>query len=122
TDWGDLNRNVSGEIMLIAQVTAIADIYDALCSDRPFRQRLPRELAMSLIKRMTDAQLHGELVRTFLEIVPVFPPGYPVRIVGGGLDKWQGVVAQVGAPDINRPIVRVFIRPDGDEVAPFEID
>ena len=31
--------------VLIAQVTAIADVYDALCSDRPFRARLPRELA-----------------------------------------------------------------------------
>jgi HD-GYP domain-containing protein (c-di-GMP phosphodiesterase class II) len=111
-----------GQISAIAQVTAIADIYDALCSDRPFRQRLPRELAMSLIKRMADAQLHSELITTFLEIVPVFPPGYPVRLVGGALDKWQGVVAKLGTPDINRPVVRVFQKPDGEEVDPFEVD
>lgn len=111
-----------GEIAVIAQVTAIADVYDALCSDRPFRQRLPRELALSLIKRMADQQLHSDLVRTFLELVPVFPPGYPIRIVGGALDKWQGVVAKNGASDLNRPLVRVFVRPDGDEVEPFEVD
>jgi putative nucleotidyltransferase with HDIG domain len=119
------DRDVSvmpGEIATIAQVTAIADVYDALCSDRPFRQRLPRELALSLIRRMAEAQLHPELVRSFLEIVPVFPPGYPVRLVSGAFDKWQGIVAKNGEANINRPIVRVFIRPDGEEVEPFEVD
>lgn len=122
TDWGDLNRNLSGEIMLIAQVTAIADVYDALCSDRPFRARLPRELAMSLMRRMAGAQLNGDLLQVFMHIVPVYPTGYPVRIVGGALDRWQGVVAKLGSPDINRPVVRVFQKPDGGEVEPFEVD
>jgi putative nucleotidyltransferase with HDIG domain len=119
------DRTVSvqpGEITTIAQVTAIADVYDALCSDRPFRQRLPRELALSLIKRMAEAALHPELVTTFLELVPIFPPGYPVRVVGGALDKWQGIVAKSGSPDINRPLVRLFVKPDGEEVEPFELD
>jgi putative nucleotidyltransferase with HDIG domain len=119
------DRDVSvrpGEIATIAQVTAIADVYDALCSDRPFRQRLPRELALALIRRTADAQLHPELVRTFLEIVPIFPAGYAVRLVGGAFDRWQGIVARIGAPDINRPVVRVVCKPDGEEVAPFEID
>ena len=22
--------------------------------------------------------------------MPVFPPGYPIRIIGGTLDRWQG--------------------------------
>ena len=122
TDWGDLNKSVTGEIMLIAQVTAIADVYDALCSDRPFRQRLPRELAISLMRRMAGAQLNGDLLQVFTSVVPVFPTGYPVRIVGGALDRWQGVVAKLGSPDINRPVVRVFQRPDGTEVEPYEVD
>jgi hypothetical protein len=120
-----IGREVSvapGQIILIAQVTAIADVYDALCSDRPFRQRLPRELAMSLIKRMSSAQLHPDLIRTFFDVVPVYPTGYPVRIVGGALDRFQGVVAKLGSPDINRPVVRLFQRPDGSEVEPFEVD
>jgi putative nucleotidyltransferase with HDIG domain len=118
-------RDVSvlpGEIATIAQVTAIADVYDALCSDRPFRQRLPRELALSLIGRMAEQQLHPELVRGFLEVVPVFPAGYAVRLVGGAFDRWQGIVARVGSPDINRPLVRVLNRADGQEVEPFEVD
>ncbi len=111
-----------GQILLLALVTSVADVYDALCSDRPFRARLPREMAMSLIKRMTTAQLHVEMVRLFFEIVPVFPTGYPVRIMGGTLDRWQGVVAKLGHPDLNRPVVRLFIKPDGSEVDPFEVD
>jgi HD-GYP domain-containing protein (c-di-GMP phosphodiesterase class II) len=119
--WGD-KVDGSKNIMLIAQITSVADVYDALCSDRPFRQPLPRELAMSLMKRMAGQQLNGDLIQLFTHVVPVFPPGYPIRVVGGALDKWQGVVATLGSPDINRPTVRLWIRPDGEEVEPFELD
>lgn len=120
--FGKDTSTLPGHILLIAQVVAIADVYDALCSDRPFRARLPRELAMSLMKRMSSVQLSSDLISMFYEIVPIFPTAYPVRIVGGALDKWQGVVAQLGKADINRPIVRLFERPDGSEVDPIEID
>jgi HD-GYP domain-containing protein (c-di-GMP phosphodiesterase class II) len=119
--WGT-RIDGSKNIMLIAQIASVADVYDALASDRPFRQPLPRELAMSLIKRMSGQQLNADLVQLFMQMVPTFPPGYPVRVVGGALDKWQGVVARLGSPDINRPIVRLFVRPDGEEVEPFELD
>ncbi|MBI2939722.1 MAG: HD domain-containing protein [Chloroflexi bacterium] len=112
----------SGQILLIAQLTSIADIYDALCSDRPFRARLPRELAMSLIRRMAGVTLHAELLQLFFEIVPVFPTGYPIRVFGGALSAWKGVVARLGSPDINRPVVRLFTKPDGTEVEPFDVD
>jgi HD-GYP domain-containing protein (c-di-GMP phosphodiesterase class II) len=121
TSWG-AKIDGSKNIMLIAQVTSVADVYDALCSDRPFRQQLPRELAMSLMKRMAGQALNGDMVQAFMHIVPIFPPGYAVRIVGGALDKWQGIVARNGSPDINRPLVRVFQKPDGEDVAPFELD
>jgi HD-GYP domain-containing protein (c-di-GMP phosphodiesterase class II) len=121
TSWG-AKVDGSKNIMLIAQITSVADVYDALCSDRPFRQQLPRELAMSLMKRMAGQQLNGDIVQQFMSIVPVFPPGYAVRVVGGALDKWQGIVAKLGSSDINRPVVRVFQKPDGTEVEPFELD
>jgi len=111
-----------GQMLLIAQISAVADVYDALCSDRPFRARLPRELAMSLMRRMSSVQLSNDLMTMFFDIVPIYPTGYPVRIVGGALDKWQGVVAKLGTRDINRPIVRLFEKPDGLEVEPIEID
>lgn len=111
-----------GHILLIAQLTSVADVYDALCSERPFRPRVPREMAMSLIRRMGGVKLNPDLVRAFLEVMPIFPTGYPVRIVGGSLDRWQGVVAKLGNPNINRPVVRLFKKPDGSEVDPFEVD
>jgi len=120
-NWG-AKVDGSKNIMLIAQITSVADVYDAFCSERPFRQPLPRELAMSLMRRMAGQQLNGDLVQLFTHVVPVFPPGYGIRVVGGALDRWQGIVAQLGKPDINRPIVRLFQRPDGEQVEPFEVD
>jgi putative nucleotidyltransferase with HDIG domain len=115
--------SLPGEILLIAQVTAIADVYDALCSDRPFRARLPRELAMSLMRRMSGQQLSGELLSMFFELTPIYPTGYPVRVVGGAFDKWNGIVAKLGGGDINRPTVRLIEKPDGSDVDdPIEID
>ncbi|MDH4099395.1 MAG: response regulator [Nitrospirota bacterium] len=44
------------EIPLMARILAIADIYDALTSDRPYRVGLPNDKAMDILKSEADQQ------------------------------------------------------------------
>jgi HD-GYP domain-containing protein (c-di-GMP phosphodiesterase class II) len=37
-------------VPLLAQVTAVADVYDALTSDRPYRRALPAERALETLR------------------------------------------------------------------------
>ena len=49
-----------------ARIVAIADVFDALTSDRPYRVALPVEAAVSEIERQAGHTLDAELVETFL--------------------------------------------------------
>jgi len=58
----------NGEIPMIAAIIAVADTFDAITSDRPYRKAKSREEAISEIKRVSGKQLHPKAVTAFLEL------------------------------------------------------
>ena len=54
------------EIPLLARIIAVADTYDAMLSERPYRKALTKKEAIVELKRIKDSQLDGILVETFL--------------------------------------------------------
>ncbi len=54
------------EIPLWARMTAVADTFDALTSDRPYRQGMPVEIALQIITEVRGTQLCPECVDVFL--------------------------------------------------------
>lgn len=62
-------QGLAGEqIVLGARIFVIADTMDAICSDRPYRQGSPLELALSEIGRLAGTQFDPSLVELFLRI------------------------------------------------------
>ncbi|MBM3459387.1 MAG: HD domain-containing protein [Armatimonadetes bacterium] len=57
------------QIPLLARVLSIADAYDAMLSDRPYRPALTREAAYEQLRRGAGAQWDPQLVEVFLEVV-----------------------------------------------------
>jgi putative nucleotidyltransferase with HDIG domain len=57
------------EISLHARITAIADAWDAMTSDRPYRSALPLDVAFSRIEEGAGTQWDPELVRQFLRVM-----------------------------------------------------
>ena len=55
------------EISLIARILAVADSYDAMTSNRPYRQARTHEFAIGELKRCAGTQFDPEVVRVFLE-------------------------------------------------------
>ena len=55
------------EISLIARILSVADSYDAMTSNRPYRQACTREFACGELKRCSGSQFDPEVVRVFLE-------------------------------------------------------
>ena len=53
------------DIPLGARIVAVADVYDALTSDRPYRPRLPRPRAVEILQAEAGRTLDRELVETF---------------------------------------------------------
>ncbi len=62
------------EIPLHAQIIALADAYDAMTTDRPYRQRLSTEEALEEILRFRGTQFSPDLADAFAEMVRGLPP------------------------------------------------
>lgn len=57
------------EIPRVAQIIAVADTFDAMYSDRPYRKRMNFEKAVSIIKEGAGTQLAPDVVDAFLRLV-----------------------------------------------------
>ncbi|MBP2683607.1 MAG: metal dependent phosphohydrolase [Deltaproteobacteria bacterium] len=62
------------EIPLHAQLIALADAFDAMTTDRPYRQALSEEAAITEILRFRGAQFSPELADAFAKMVREMPP------------------------------------------------
>lgn len=56
------------EIPVEARIVAIADVFDALYSDRPYRKAYTLERVMEIMEEMTSTHFDPELIQLFLPI------------------------------------------------------
>lgn len=56
-------------IPLSAAIIAIADVFDALTSERPYRKALTEEEALQTIQSLSGKQFHPELTETFIKLI-----------------------------------------------------
>jgi putative nucleotidyltransferase with HDIG domain len=61
------------DIPLGARILAVVDTFDAMTSDRPYRQGLPAQVAFDEIDRCSATQFDPAVARVFLEGVPQWP-------------------------------------------------
>lgn len=107
------------EIHEYAQIVAIADVYDALTSVRPYRNRHKPSEAIEYLFGNGNAQFDLELVRLFCEHVCIYPVSTTVMLNTGQI----GVISANHPGSVQRPTVRVLREPDGKAVnSPYEID
>jgi energy-coupling factor transport system substrate-specific component len=57
------------EIPRVAQIIAVADTFDAMYSDRPYRKRMNFEKTVSIIREVAGTQLQKDVVDAFLRLV-----------------------------------------------------
>lgn len=98
-------RGISGkDIHEYARIVSVADMYDALVSDRPFRHYyLPHEAA-SILQAFAGRILEPEKVAVLLQYVAIYPQGSLVMLDTGEC----GEVESVSATDPTRPKLRLM--------------
>ena len=57
------------EIELGARIIAVVDAWDAMRTDRPYRDALPREVAIKELKENKGSQFDPEVVEVFFEMI-----------------------------------------------------
>jgi putative nucleotidyltransferase with HDIG domain len=90
-------------------ICGIADVYDAMRSQRAYQQAFPTDRILAVLKRNDGTQFDANLVRRFVQLLGIYPPGNLVKLSSGEI----AVVTQVHAPDPHRPRVRIIIDKNG---------
>lgn len=111
-----------GRMLFIAEIAAVADVYDALGSDRPYRAGMPPDRIVQTLRGMTGTHLNREILNHFLTILPVFPVGIDVQVRFGRYRGYRGIVARLNQRAMDRPIVRLLYDDRHRRIKPIEVD
>lgn len=104
---------------LATMLTSIADVYDAMRSQRHYQQAFPAERILAVLQRKDRQEFDPHLVRRFVQLLGIYPVGTMVRLNTGAL----AVVLRPYPLDPSRPRVRVVFAPDGRRLElPFDLD
>ncbi len=57
------------QIPLLSRVLAVADVYDALTSDRPYREAMSREACVEILRKGRFTQFDGDIVDVLLAVL-----------------------------------------------------
>jgi putative nucleotidyltransferase with HDIG domain len=88
---------------------SIADVYDAMRSQRGYQEAFATDRILAVLTRNDGVQFDQHLVRRFVQLLGIYPPGNLVKLSTGEL----AVVLAVHAPDPHRPRVRVLFTAEG---------
>ncbi|MDD3438489.1 MAG: HD-GYP domain-containing protein [Clostridiaceae bacterium] len=107
------------EIHEFARIVSVADVFDAITSDRVYKKRINVNEAVEYLIGMGDHQFDYNIVRSFIEHITIYPPGTCVLLNSGE----KAIVVDVNKKYPNRPIVRILADGEGQiPTVPVEID
>jgi putative nucleotidyltransferase with HDIG domain len=98
-----------GTLNLGTMLCGIADVYDAMRSQRVYQEAFPTDRILAVLQRNDGKQFDQNLVRRFSQLVGIYPAGNMVRLNTGEI----AVVLKAYAPDPYRPRVRLLFDKGG---------
>jgi putative nucleotidyltransferase with HDIG domain len=90
----------------------IADVYDAMRSQRVYQAAYPTDRILAVLQRNDGKQFDQHLVRRFSQLVGIYPAGNLVRLNTGEV----AVVLKAYPPDPYRPRVRLLFDAAGTAI------
>jgi diguanylate cyclase (GGDEF)-like protein/putative nucleotidyltransferase with HDIG domain len=78
----------AGQIPLEARIVAVADAYEAMTSDRPYRDSIGYEAALAELRHCAGTQFDERVVQAFIDVLSR-------EVVRGGADVGTGIAASV---------------------------
>ncbi len=97
------------DLNLCTQLVSIADVYDALRSNRVYREGLPSDRIRSIMTQKDSPAFNTRLLRRFINLMGLFPVGTLVRLSTEEI----AVVTREHPTDPFRPQVKVLLDRDG---------
>lgn len=105
------------DIFIYGRIIAVADVFDALTSDRVYRKALSPSEAIEYLMGNSGIMFDPKIVKIFLEKVAPYPVGTTVKLSNGSV----GVVMQNFENFGLRPVVKVFME-NNEKIKPYIIN
>jgi len=107
------------KIPLYAKIIAVADVYDALTADRPYKKKMIPTKAADYLIKYSSIHFDGVIVSKLLKQVVQYPKGCFVVLNTGEI----GIVYEENPFNKTRPIIKVVSRQAGPPIlTPYYID
>jgi len=117
-DGSGYPRGIKGhEVGKHALIVALADTYDSMTTDQPWRQAMLPQDALTKIHKECSDKIGREMVQQFIKCLGIYPIGSLVRLSTGVL----AVVLSSDADNRLKPMVLLVRDEDGDEILPRKI-
>jgi len=81
----DLRADPDWSPHLASEIVCIADVYDALRSERPYREGLPPEKSMKIMEEDVGRLFDPDLFEGFFKMMGYYPPGTLVQLEDGAM-------------------------------------
>lgn len=93
------------EIHQYSRIAMVADVFDALTSDRPYKTGWAFHKVLQHMQTTMTEKLDAQVLKTFVSLIPLYPRGAAVRLSTGEM----GMVVENAQGNYHRPIVRVIV-------------
>lgn len=104
------------EIHIFSRIVAIADIFDALTSDRIYRKKISTNQAIDYLTVIAAPSLDEKVLHCFTKIIPPFPVGTGVILNNGE----KGVVVSINENLPTRPTIRIVFNSDSSKKLKYD--
>jgi HD-GYP domain-containing protein (c-di-GMP phosphodiesterase class II) len=92
------------EISLITRIASVADVYDAVTSQRVYHSALAPSVALRMIRKRAGIDFDSAVAQALIKVVGIYPIGSLVRLSSGYL----AVVSEQNALNTAKPKVLAF--------------
>ncbi len=118
-DGSGYPRALTGdEIHEYAKIVAIADVYDAMTTNRMCQKAMLPNQVMEMLYAGSGTKFDTHYLTTFRNSIVLYPVGLTVTLSTGE----RGVVVDNNTSAPNRPVVRVLEDAERQSIPPYEID
>jgi len=133
-DGSGYPRGVDGsKLSLFTRIVSVVDTYDAMTSDRIYRRGMSSLEAMKILNREAGIKLDADVVRKFVNMIGLYPPGYLMEMSNGevgiimsadeGYQLKPRVIMILGPDKQPQPerIINLAMAPVDDKGIPYEV-
>lgn len=106
------------QIHEFVRISAIADVYDAMTSERCYHRRMQNIDAVNILTRDSVEKLDSSLLALFIQGLALYPNGSLVQLS----DKSYGIVKEQNKGLPYRPIIRKVVFENGHTIPIGEVD